>query len=173
MIEILKLAEKELPYLLKNGVWQSLDVDYYPPRVERVWCEYGNYRLCIHIMHPTDKPCLFHKHRWKAAFKIIKGSYEMGLAYSEKEITSEEAYNLPFAKFILDTGSYYEMTNTHLAHYVRPLKGVSISLMLSGELYKEDRKEILGKQLLPLSDERKLVILNQVYRMYNGTYSGI
>ena len=164
MVEVLKVAEKELPYLIKNGIWYSLDVDYYPPRVERVWCEYAGYRLCIHVMHGTDEMCLFHKHRWEAAFKLLQGSYEMGLAYVEKEITSEEAYNLPFAKFILTKGCYYEMTHTHLAHYVRPI-GNSISLMLSGKLYPEDRKEVLDRKLVALSDERKFNILQHVNRL--------
>lgn len=166
MIELLQLAEKELPYLLtKPEIWNTLDVDYFPPRVERLWTEYaGVYRLCIHIMHHTDKMCLFHKHRWPAAFKLIEGKYEMGFTHIEKEITTEEAYNLPFGRFILNTGSYYDMTHTNLAHYVKPIGLRSISLMLSGELYPEAefRKEIVDKQLFPLSEDRKSMYLHQV-----------
>lgn len=169
MIDILKLAEKELPYLLtKPEIWRTLDIDYFPPRVERLWCEYGGkYRLCIHTMHPTDKMCLFHKHRFPAAFKIIEGKYEMGFTHVEKEITTEEAYDLPFGKFILNIGSYYEMSHTNLAHYVKPLGGLSTSLMLSGPLFPEAefRKEIVDRPLLPLSDERKFVLLQHARKI--------
>ena len=75
-IEHLKEAEKKLPDLLSNpNIWQTLDVNYSPPRVERLWTQYDeNHRLFIHIIHPTEELCLFHKHRWPASFKIIKGS---------------------------------------------------------------------------------------------------
>lgn len=115
------------------------------------------------------KPCLFHKHRWPAAFKMIQGSYEMGVAYSENKITSDEAYNLPeISKFILTSGSYYEMINTHTLHYVRPLDGPSISLMITGTLYPEAqfRKEVLNKELKPLSEVRKSQILGEVICLY-------
>ena len=116
MIEKLKAAELDLPRLLENPeIWQTLDVDYFPPRVERLWTQYDEFhRLFIHIIHPTTSPCLFHKHKWPAAFKILRGKYEMGISYSESEITSEDAYKLPnISKIILTKGSYYEMVNTH------------------------------------------------------------
>ena len=74
-IEILKSLEPEIKQLLdKPEVWNTLDVDYYPPRVGRLWTELNGYRIFLHTIHPTDKPCLFHKHKWPAAFKQVKGS---------------------------------------------------------------------------------------------------
>jgi hypothetical protein len=171
MIDKLKMAEIQLGELLtKSEIWNTLDVDYFPPRVERVWTQFDeNHRLFIHVIHPTSEPCLFHKHRWPAAFKMLQGSYEMGVAYSENEITSDEAYNLPeISKFILTTGSYYEMINTHTLHYVRPLDEPSISLMITGPLYPEAqfRKEVLNKELKPLTDARKSQILGEVGWLY-------
>ena len=172
MIEKLKDIEKNLlPELLgKPEVWNTLDIDYYPPRVERLWTKIDDdHRLFIHIIHPTNEPCLFHKHRWPAAFKMISGSYEMGISYCENEISSEEAYNLnTVAKFIVNTGSYYEMVNTHTLHYVKPIDGISISLMLTGQLYPEAefRKEVLDKKLEPLSDLRKSQIISNLLYFY-------
>jgi len=166
MIELLKQIEKEdLRKLLSNlSLWQTLDVDYYPPRVERLWLQYDdNHRLFIHKIHHTDAPCLYHKHRWEAAFKILKGEYEMGITYCENEISSEEAYKLKdISRFIIAKGSYYEMRNTHTLHYVKPLGDYSISLMLTGNLYPEERHEILDKKLQPLSKLRKLQIAKEV-----------
>jgi len=171
MIELLQKYEHSLGELvLKPEIWNTLDVDYFPPRVERVWTQIDkNHRLFIHVIHPTTEPCLFHKHRWPAAFKMVSGAYEMGIAYSEKEITSEEAYKLPtISKFVMSAGSYYEMTNTHTLHYVKPLDEPSISLMLTGPLYPEAsfRKEVLTKELQPLSDMRKNQILGDISWLY-------
>ena len=171
MIELLQKYEYSLgELLLKPEIWNTLDVDYFPPRVERVWKQIDeNHRLFIHVIHPTTEPCLFHKHRWPAAFKMVSGSYEMGIAYSEAEISSEEAYKLPtISKFIMSVGSYYEMTDTHTLHYVKPLDEPSISLMLTGPLYPEAffRKEVLTKELQPLSDMRKNQILGYMSWLY-------
>jgi hypothetical protein len=53
-------------------------------------------------------------------------------------------------------------------HYVKPLGGISISLMLSGNLYPEAdfRKEILNKELKPLSEFRKNTILQWLQKFY-------
>lgn len=121
-IDILKSLEQEIKGLLNNpDIWKTLDVDYFPPRVERLWTIYKGYRIFLHTIHPTDKPCLFHKHKWPAAFKQISGSYEMGITYSEDEISSDKAYEMPIlAKFIISEGSYYEMTQTDCLHFVKP-----------------------------------------------------
>jgi hypothetical protein len=170
-IHDLKLAEIDLPKLLTNPeIWNTLDVDYFPPRVERLWTQYDDeQRLFIHLIHPTDEPCLFHKHRWPASFKMIDGSYEMGITYCQDEVSSEDAYKLPvMAKFILGPGSYYQMTETHTLHYVKPLCGISTSLMLTGPLYPEAefRKEVLDRKLEPLSDFRKMTILHWMQKLY-------
>jgi hypothetical protein len=172
MIEKLKQAELDLPKLLKKPeIWNTLDVNYFPPRVERLWTQYDeSHRLFIHVIHPTNEPCLFHKHRWPGSFKVIEGEYEMGIAYSEKEIDSTEAYQLPtISSFIMSAGSYYEMINTHTLHYVKPLDKPSISLMLTAPLYPESvfRKEVLDKKLEPLSEERKMELLGYLSSKYN------
>lgn len=163
-IEILKSLEGNIKSLLNlPKIWKTLDVDYFPPRVERLYTDYRGYRIFLHTIHTTDEPCLFHKHRWPAAFKQVKGSYEMGITYSEKEVSSEEAYNLPtLSRFIINEGSYYEMTQTDCLHYVKPLNEVSCSIMITKDLYPEAefRKESLDRKLEELSEIRKIEILN-------------
>lgn len=162
-IEILKSLEPLIKDLLYNpSIWNTLDVDYFPPRVERLWTIYNDYRIFLHIIHPTNQPCLYHKHRWPAAFKQIEGSYEMGITYHSEEITSEIAYNLPtLARFIINKGTYYEMTQTDCLHFVRPVNAISASIMITKDLYKESdlRKEAIDKKLEYLSDSRKLEML--------------
>lgn len=163
-IEILKSLEPDIKLLLdKPEVWKTLDVDYYPPRVERLWTELNGYRVYLHTIHPTNSPCLYHKHKWPAAFKQVSGQYEMGITYSIDEIDSEEAYQLPnLSRFIISQGSYYEMTQTDCLHYVKPLGDISMSIMLTKDLYPEAdiRKEVLDRELEQLSEEDKIRILN-------------
>jgi hypothetical protein len=60
------------------------------------------------------------------------------------------------------------MTNTNTLHYVKPIDGISISLMLSGPLYPEAefRKEVVHKELQPLSEFRKTTILQWMQNLY-------
>lgn len=160
-INILKSLEPDIRKLLKRAdVWKTLDVDYYPPRVERLYTTFGEYRIFLHIIHHTDEECLFHKHRWPAAFKQVDGCYEMGITYSEEDVDSLVAHNLPIlSKFVIDTGSYYEMTQTDCLHYVKPITKTSASIMITKDLYADDRKEANTLVLSELSEERKLEIL--------------
>lgn len=164
-IEILKSLEPNIKDLLNlPDIWKTLDVDYHPPRVERLYTDYEGFRVFLHTIHPTDSPCLFHKHRWPAAFKQVSGAYEMGITYSQAEVASDEAWSLPtIARFIINEGSYYEMTQTDCLHYVKPLDSPSMSIMITKELYYEAdfRKEGLQVQLQELGEERKLELLNQ------------
>ncbi len=166
-IEILKSLENDINNLLQDpSIWKTLDVDYFPPRVERLYTDHKGYRIFLHTIHTTEKPCLFHKHRWPAAFKQVSGSYEMGITYSEKEVDSDEAYSLPIlAKFIINKGSYYEMNQTDCLHYVKPQGGISRSIMITKDMYPESsfRKESLDKVLEELSEERKMEILYSFY----------
>jgi len=148
--------------LLLKDVWKTLDIDYYPPRVERLYTDYAGYRIYLHTIHKTDKECLFHKHRWPSVIKLLKGSYEMGLTYSEDELDTKEAHKLPIlSKLILTDGSSYEMTQTDALHYVKPISKVSYSVMLTKYLYPEAefRKEALNIELKELTKERKTELL--------------
>lgn len=167
MLELLeKFLKEDKELLLMPSIWKTLDVNYFPPRVERVWTQIGYYRYYLHKIHPTNEACLFHKHKWPSAIKILKGKYEMGVSYCEEEITSEEAYNLPIAaKFILNEGSSYEMTDTHGLHYVKPLDEVSYSIMVSGIPYPEKRQEAKFDKLPELDEEVKLKQLEEFYNL--------
>jgi len=166
-IKILQELEPQIKVLLKDvSVWKSLDVDYYPPRVERLYTVYNGFRVHLHIIHHTEEACLYHKHRWPAVFKQIRGSYYMGVTYCEGEISSQEAHLLPtLAKFLISEGCYYEMTQTNSLHFVQPSNSflidgqpVSLSIMVTkdGEMYDEAvfRKEALDRKLNVLSLEK-------------------
>ncbi len=112
-----------------NIAWNSLNIDYHPPKVERLWAQIGSMRLMVHRIHPVQateaKDALFHPHPWPSAVFIISGSYEMGIGYGAASETPPLA-----AKVLLSPGSSYEMTDKNSWHYVSPRVNSSISLML-------------------------------------------
>jgi len=168
MIQELKNIENTmLPALLdKPEVWHSLDVNYHPPRVQRLWTQVGKKRLSLHVIHPcTAEEALYHPHPWASAIHIISGKYEMGLGVKDspgfkglhKFLNGEPTIGEKFvridknekqyrfireiSKTILVAGSYYEMLDKKGWHYVRPLDEPSISIMLMDEPWDNSEEE--------------------------------
>lgn len=129
MLNCLHKAEQELPDLLHvfDG-WEGIDVLYHEPRVERVWRQWGNLRISLHVIHPANKiDCLFHPHPWPSAMRVVHGGYEMGIGYGEGIEAPPEA-----CRVILSAGSQYCMENKDGWHYVCPADGLNLSVMVSG-----------------------------------------
>lgn len=143
MLHTLQQVEAELPELLKDETqWQGLYVDYHPPLVERLWRQWGGYRIYLHRIHPCALgEALFHPHPWPSAMLVVSGAYEMAIGYG----TGEEIPPIA-ACLILGPGSRYEMTNPDSWHYVRPIDGVTESVMVTGPLW--NRPSPKSKKLL-------------------------
>ena len=151
--------------------WNSLDVDYHPPRVLRLWrninFEGAEYRLYLHRILHTDKPCLYHKHRWPSAIFLLEGSYEMGISYDVDPIPplSTKLKTPTIATFVLNKGSGYEMLDPHGIHYVKPITPDSISVMISGPVFKDIyTKESKNKVLHVLDEAAKKDLLLRVLK---------
>ncbi len=159
MLEILHKAIHQLPDLLKQFLkWQSLDIDYHDPRVERLWMPYDNSRIMLHCIHPCkSEDALFHRHPWPSAMRIIQGRYEMAVGYG----TTAEPPPVA-AKMILYPGSEYEMTEPNGWHYVRPLDGCVYTIMVTGKPWKNDSPRST-KPLIELSEKRKEEIIKVFY----------
>lgn len=134
-------------------IWNSLDIDYHPPRVERIWCQYGKERIYLHIIHPCKAhEALYHHHPWKSAMWVISGRYQMGVGYQVgKEIKTVATVD------VFD-GMFYEMIEPTGMHYVRPVDNICVTIMMTGETW--DLPEGLespksGKGLENLPDSRK------------------
>lgn len=172
MIEHLKAFEvgRLREILFKTPEWQlqnlrSLMIDYYPPVVERIWIQdpQTGFRYYLHRIHRSEeKDCLFHKHRWPSAIHVVKGKYEMAVAYHENAVNSENAHQLPIAcKLELSEGSFYEMVTPHGMHYVNPITEDTLSLMVSGLPYPEDIREAEHPPLKPLPKENFFSLLQE------------
>jgi hypothetical protein len=126
MFDILARAEQALPELLRGlEGWHSLDVNYEPPRVERLWRPFEDCRLYLHRIHPCAK-ALYHPHPWPSIIKIVAGGYEMGVGFGAGDNEPPIAATLK-----LVPGAIYEMINIDGWHYVLP-SVENLSIMITG-----------------------------------------
>jgi hypothetical protein len=160
-LKLLAEAESALPDLIRTpSIWRTLDVTYEPPRVERLWTEWGDGRLYLHRIHPCEK-ALFHPHPWPSAIKILSGSYEMAVGYQEPGVQGDAPVA---ATLILTAGACYEMVSEAGWHYVRPLGGPSLSIMITGKPWSPQYR---GKgQNQPLPEEAKQKLLTIFEKLY-------
>jgi len=168
MLEVLARAVTALPALLDDPLesWESLDVDYEPPRVERLWRPYeSQYRLMLHRIHPCET-ALYHPHPWPSAVKVVSGQYEMGVSgpFLQRSMTS----SAEVAKIVLFENSTYQMLNPYGWHYVKPLGEPSLSIMVTGKPFDPQvySHEDFGKKadLKPLTDAGKINLLRTFRR---------
>lgn len=129
---------RRLPVLLKRP-WQSLDIDYHAPRVERLWQQDGDRRVFLHRIHPCpegEEP-LPHVHPWHSAMKVLTGSYEMAFGVVSPSPEPTDDWRLQYdyhtlGKFTLTAPSAYEMWMPDAWHSVNPIIP-SLTLMVIGK----------------------------------------
>jgi len=197
MIEDLKHIEQTvLMDLLRNpSIWNTLDVNYHHPRVERLWTQIVDARLMLHVIHPCKpEEALYHPHPWPSAMHVLSGKYEMGLGtrhspgFVELNVLRQDSSDWEkhkdkvskalkvvgedenkhtvvvreIAKVEMTGNNYYEMLDPLGWHYVRPIDGVCVSLMLIGKPWDvKDDQDIPKKwgKLPELTEKRKLEML--------------
>lgn len=155
MSQALRKVERALPALLQDDAgWKDVDVDYHPPRVERLWRDWEDWRIYLHRLHPCDPAqSLFHPHPWPSAMLLLSGEYEMGIGYGEGDVQP------PISKRrVMKPGSRYAMDDINDWHYVAPIGEPVMSLMVTGKPWGRPSPKP-SKQLLPLSTEARAEIL--------------
>ncbi len=162
MLEVLHAVESKLPTLIEDvRGWESLFVDYHPPFVERVYRQYGNYRIYLHCIHSCEAgEALFHPHPWPSAMRIVSGVYEMAIGYGEGDTPPPVA-----ATIILPPESEYEMTHPDAWHYVRPVGKSAFSVMVTGKPWDRPSPKS-EKPLSPLFKDRK----DEILRYFKAHY---
>ena len=129
MLNILHDIERELPTLLLSAEgWRSLDVDYHPPRVERVYRDHGSHRISLHVIHPCGpEDALFHPHPWPSAMRVLSGDYEMTVGAGAGDTPPPHVLTLRVG------GCFeYEMTHPDGWHRVRAIGVPAVTVMVSG-----------------------------------------
>jgi hypothetical protein len=164
MIKVLHEVEQKLPELLREiSLWNSVDITYHPPRVERLWRQYGDSRIYLHCIHPcTTEEALLHPHPWPSAMRIVKGIYEMGIGYAKGMDTPPP---IPATVF-LHPPSEYEMTDPNGWHYVRPINGCVYTLMVTSTPWKRESPKST-EPLVALPEKRKKEIINIFLNRYD------
>ena len=169
MISELKKIESsgELIELLNTpSIWETLDIDYHPPRVERVWTQLDDMRLSLHIIHPCKEgESLWHPHPWEGTFHVLNGVYEHGIGVGNNEISNIKE----LMKQEVHGEMYYEMLDKDSWHYVRPIGEALMTVMLSGPVKWEENR-LTSPDLKPLTKTRKLKIIHQFKEHYEHTY---
>lgn len=162
MFTVLEQIERELPELLKNeNEWHSLHITYDHPHVERLWRQWGNFRISLHRIHPCKYgQALYHPHPWPQVTRVLLGEYEMGIG------SSRGTKKPPIAcTTVVKRGFAYEMTHPNGWHFVRPLKGPAISIMVTGVPWKRESPRS-ATPLPPLSPETKHELLELFRALY-------
>src|SRR4051812_30799875 len=150
MLDILARAETELPALLQHPArWNSLDINYHPPFVERLWTTWSDYRISLHRIQPCEpSDALFHPHPWPSAMRILDGTYEMAIGFGAGSKTP------PIASRIIASGDFrYEMTHEDAWHYVRPIDRPAMTIMVTGKPWRRDAPS--SSEPLPRLDEAR------------------
>lgn len=158
--------------LLYDGQWKSLNIDYHPPQVLRLYRDIRlgeeECRLYLHRILHTDEPCLYHKHRWPSAIYLLEGRYEMGISYNKEPIPplSTKLESPTITTLVLSPGSGYEMLDPHGIHYVKPITSESLSVMISGPVFKDVyTKESKHKALHTLTEDQTIELLRDFKRV--------
>jgi hypothetical protein len=136
MLDVLDRLEAALPALFADEAgWNSLDINYHPPRVERLWRNWGDgYRVSLHRIHPCAiADALFHPHPWPSAMRVLDGTYEMTVGYGVGAIAP------PIAARLITTGDLrYEMIDIDAWHSVRPIGKPAMTVMVTGKPWQRD-----------------------------------
>lgn len=166
MFAVLAEVEALLPRWLAQQDWNSLHVTYEPPEVERLWRQWGEYRIFLHRIHPCDRP-LFHPHPWPSIARVLAGVYEMKVGHGAG---LDEP---PVAMTILaGPGTIYAMTERDCWHSVRPISGPSYSLMVAGKPWGREMPRAEHPPQGPLAPERRDELLRAFAALHAGPPAG-
>lgn len=134
MMDRLTEARGEIPSLLNDvDGWQTLDVLYHPPRVERLWRPWKDGRLYLHRIHPCSlKDALLHPHPWPSAVSVETGGYWTLIGKEETDAWSPDRAT----RIWLSPGSSYEIDDPLVWHAVAPSERPALSVMVTGPLFE-------------------------------------
>ncbi len=154
MLDILLEARRQLPtLLLEEDKWKDIDVDYHPPRVKRVWRQWGENRIFLHEIDPCSiEEALLHPHAWKSGMFLGEGSYMM--------LTGKSPTNDPPAiveRTLLAAGSSYEMIDPDSWHAVAPITVCQTMMVTSPPTGRSAPKST--KELQKLTPETRARII--------------
>jgi hypothetical protein len=165
MLDVLSRALSELPKLLRSDdAWYSMDIDYHPPRVERLFHNWGKHRIMLHRIEPCAKEeALFHPHPWPSAMRVLKGTYWMRVGSAAGVEPPPEVFEV-MVTVGPDTDFRYAMTHPDGWHVVIPVGGPVYSVMVIGPYWDRPIPKVTRDAawaIEPLPDARKIELLDE------------
>ena len=170
MRDALKQVEKELLSLLECDDWQSLDIDYHKPHVERVWIQWHGFRVNLHRIHACKRhEALYHPHPWPSVVKIIGGSFDDDLSnggyWTAIGSGPPDGPDPPkVAEMWAPAGSIITMEDPYGWHLVAPPKE-SYSLMITSAPWENKFPFKPGMKLRPMNDD-KIEEVKDLFKCY-------
>jgi hypothetical protein len=157
MLQVLNNHIKLIPDLIRfnRTDWQGLKITRRKPHTYRAFIQFGQYRICLHrFEHCEDGEALYHPHPWPAAFKILKGGYNMQVGMS----THRDTEPVSVASFKMTEGSSYEIISPLTWHAIQPIGGECFTVMINDtpwlpENAHESVRTTKGKDLPEMTDE--------------------
>jgi hypothetical protein len=167
-------AEAAMPSLLQSlEDWNSLDVNYHPPRVERLWRPFEeDKRISAHCIHPCSvDEALLHPHRTGFAILVL------GPCVYRMRIGSNAGLETP--PVVCDTivtvpagcAFRYVMPHPHGWHAVIPIGGPVYSLALTSKPWERPIPALtaeVGGKLPPLTAQRQMEMLETFRGLFPG-----
>lgn len=169
MLAELARVEEQLPTLLTDeDGWNALDVDYEPPRVERLWHDTASCRVSLHRIHPipVGGVALFHPHPWPSAMRVVSGTYTMDVGYGVGRGQNGQPPDIA-ATITLPAGATYEMIIHDSWHSVAPIGGPALSVMITGKPWNRWSPKP-SVDLRPLAPETRAELLAAFRAVYGG-----
>jgi hypothetical protein len=159
MLDQLLKIEEDLPTLLSEAPWDSLIINRRKPETYRLFTQIGENRLCLHRFSPcASEEAFWHPHPWPAAFKILSGSYEMGLKFDNGVFSGD------VSRLIMSTGSYYEISSPNTWHKISPLSDHYVfTIMLNGANFPNPHPAVRttkGKDLGKIGEVEKADLID-------------
>lgn len=171
MLKKLALVERNMVDILINSNWKTLDIDYHPPYVQRVYTEWDGLRVMLHRF-PTAcgmGDALYHPHPWVSAMKVLEGEYIQNIGHEEYD-GNYNPYPVTDTTIVMKSGSSYEMMNPKTWHRVIPQEE-TYTLMITGGLFSSDKmskgNKKSDKKLEPLDINTKNKILSKFMKFYS------
>lgn len=167
MLGSLAEARRRLLDLLEDAdAWETLDVTYHPPHVQRLWRPWKDGRLYLHRIEPCPlAEALLHPHPWPSAVSVETEGYWSRTAYE-----MEDGMVAGHSDAWMPPGSVYEMPHRDTWHSVAPAFAAAMTVMVTGPLF---RKPSLGaekppEKQRPLSDKDKAMLMQDFMDVFRA-----
>ena len=169
MKAILANVRDDLPFMLQSiDGWHSKLVEYHPPIVQRLWRQFGNYRISIHrIIGCKPHEAMKHTHPWPSIIQLIQGQYEMDFGFIDESKSLQRGGN-----FLMKTGGTYIINSPKIWHSVAPKGKECLTLMVTGKPWELEDQPFYETK--PPKNFRQLTVseASDLLRDFSAVYRG-